>query len=175
MKKHFTILLISVISLSTLIPLTLSAQNQVNRDTVIVAAREIINETHYCALVTIDASGQPQIRTMNPFPMKDEIEIWFATSRDSRKAEEIKNNPKVCVYWADHVNAKGYVNITGTAEVIDDKELLVKMKREYWNGIPNWQELFVLIKIVPKTIEVINYKHNLNNDPKTFRAPTIEF
>ena len=45
---------------------------------------------------------------------------------------EIRNNPKVCVYYADHVSAKGYVSITGTATVIDDKDLLMKMKRDYW-------------------------------------------
>ena len=71
------------------------------------------------------------------------------------------------------MSAKGYVNITGTAEVIDDKELLIKMKRDYWENIPNWQSIFVLIKIIPKTIEVINYNHGLNNDPNTFRAPSI--
>jgi len=108
----------------------LQAQSSVNRDTILVAAREIMNETTYCALVTVDATGQPQIRTMNPFPANDEFITWFATSRTSRKVKEIKNNPKVCVYYADHVTAKGYVNITGTAEVIDDKELLLKMKRE---------------------------------------------
>jgi hypothetical protein len=59
--------------------------------------------------------------------------------------------------------------------VIDDKELLKKMKRDYWEGIPNWQDIFVLIIIVPETIEVINYKHGLNNDPKTFRAPSNKF
>lgn len=153
--------------------LFVNAQQEVNRDTMLVSAMEIIKQTHFCALVTIDSTGQPQIRTMNPFPMKDGIEIWFATSRASRKAGEIKRNPNVCVYWADHVNATGYVNITGTAEVIDDKELLVKMKREYWEGIPNWQDVFVLIKITPKTLEVINYKHGLNNDPATFKAPSI--
>jgi hypothetical protein len=57
--------------------------------------------------------------------------------------------------------------------VIDDKELLVKMKRDYWEGMPNWKDVFVLIKITPRTLEVINYKHSLNNDPVTFRAPTI--
>jgi general stress protein 26 len=88
---------------------------------------------------------------------------------------EIKGNPKVCVYYANHISAKGYVNITGTAEVLDDKELLIKMKRDYWETIPNWQNNFVLIKIVPKTIEVINYKHGLTNDPTTFKAPTINF
>ena len=153
----------------------LFAQGEFNRDTVLVAAREIISQTTYCGLVTVDSKGQPQVRTMNPFPVTDDLVIWFATSRNSRKVGEIKANPKVAVYFADHTSAKGYVNISGKAEVIDDKEMLQKMKREYWEGIPNWQDIFVLIKIVPEKLEVINYKHGLNNDPKTFKAPAVEF
>jgi general stress protein 26 len=153
----------------------LYAQSEINRDTILVAAREIIKETTYCGLVTIDSEGQPVVRTMNPFPVEDDLVIWFATSRSSRKVGELKTNPKVAVYFADHNTAKGYVNISGKAEVIDDKELLVKMKREYWEGIPNWQDIFVLIKIVPERLEVINYKHGLNNDPKTFKAPSVDF
>ena len=153
----------------------LNAQSPVNRDTVILAAHEIMSETTYCGLVTVDSLGQPQIRTMNPFPVKEDFVIWFATSRTSRKVREIKNNPKVCVYFADHISAKGYVNINGSATVIDDKELLVKMRRDYWNGIPGWQDIFVLIRIVPKSLEIINYRHGLNNDPKTFKAASISF
>jgi general stress protein 26 len=176
MKTKTTIILISCVSLFfAVIPSKTNAQSVVNRDTLLVAAREIMESTHYCALATIDSTGQPQIRTMNPFPANDELITWFATSRSSRKVAEIRKNPKVCVYWADHVSARGYVSITGTAEVIDDKELLTKMKRDYWNGIPNWQDIFVLIKIVPGTLDVINYKHGLNNDPTTFRAPSIVF
>lgn len=147
---------------------------EASRDSLVKAALELIHESHYCALVTVDSDGQPQIRTMNPFPMQDEIVIWFATARDSRKVKEIRNNPRVNVYWSDHTNAKGYVNITGTAEVIDDKELLMKMKRDYWEGIKDWKEIFVLIKVVPKTLEVINYKHNLHNEAVTFRAPVVK-
>lgn len=153
----------------------LFAQGEINRDTMLVAAREIISQTTYCGLVTVDSNGQPQVRTMNPFPVKDDLVIWFATARSSRKVRELKANPKVAVYFADHITAKGYVNISGKAEVIDDKELLQKMKRDYWDGIPNWQDIFVLIKIVPERLEVINYKHKLNNDPLTFKAPSIEF
>jgi len=50
---------------------------------------------------------------------------------------------------------------------------MLKMKREYWEGIRDWQNKFVLIKIIPETLEVINYKHGLTNDPKTFGAPSI--
>jgi general stress protein 26 len=174
MKKKSTLIVLSgMIFCSAIIPSELYAQTSVKRDTILVAAREIIKGTTYCGLVTIDSTGQPQVRTMNPFPVNDEFITWFATSRNSRKVREIKNNPKVCVYYANHLSAKGYVNITGTAEVIDDKELLIKMKRDYWENIPNWQNIFVLIKVVPKTMEVINYKHGLNNDPNTFRAPSI--
>ena len=176
MKKKCTLLTIyGLILFSAILPSNLYAQSSVNRDTILVAAREIIKETTYCALVTIDSTGQPQVRTMNPFPVNDEFITWFATSRNSRKVREIKNNPKVCVYYANHMSAKGYVNITGTAEVIYDKELLIKMKRDYWESIPNWQNIFVLLKIVPKTIDVINYKHGLINDPETLAAPSIVF
>jgi general stress protein 26 len=176
MKKEFTLITIcGVMLFSLIITPKLFAQSTINRDTVLYAAREIMRETTYCALVTIDSTGQPQIRTMNPYPANDEFITWFATSRNSRKVRELKNNPKVCVYYADHVNAKGYVNITGTAEVIDDKDFLIKMKRDYWQGMPNWQDIFVLIKVVPRRVEVINYKHGLNNDPVTFRAPSITF
>jgi general stress protein 26 len=156
-----------------LVPIIMNAQITFNRDTIMLAAQEIIKETTYCALVTIDSTGQPQIRTMNPFPANNELITWFGTSRYSRKVKEIRNNPKVAVYYADHRTAKGYVNISGTAEVIDNKELLLKMKRDYWESIPNWQDNFVLIKIVPKKIEVINYRHHLTNDLKTFKAPWI--
>ena len=176
MKNSFVLFaLISFVSAYSSFYSELNGQTSVNRDTIILAAHEIINETAYCGLVTVDSLGQPQIRTMNPFPVKDDFVIWFATSRTSRKVREIKNNPKVCVYFANHLTAKGYVNINGSASVIDNRELLIQMKRDYWNGIQGWQDKFVLIKIIPKSIEIINYKHGLNNDPNNFKAPTISF
>jgi len=167
-----------IISLLSFFPTDGNAQDArtgFSRDTLMKAAREIITGNPYCALVTMDSTGQPQVRTMNPFPLGDEIVIWFATSRKSRKVKEIRNNPKVSVYYADHSNAKGYVNITGTAEIIDDKALLISKKREYWNGIPNWQDKFVLIKITPVALDVISYAKGIGGDPETNRSPVIIF
>jgi general stress protein 26 len=176
MKNIFFLFVLPIlVSASNSFYSELKGQPSANRDTIFLAAHEIINETSYCGLVTIDSLGQPQIRTMNPFPVKDDFVIWFATSRTSRKVREIKNNPKVCVYFANHLTAKGYVNINGSAYVIDNRELLIQMKRDYWNGIQGWQDKFVLIKIIPKSIEIINYRHGLNNDPFTFKAPAISF
>jgi general stress protein 26 len=150
-------------------------QNVQSRDTLLIAARDIMAQAPYCALITIDSAGGPQVRTMNPFSNTEGFVIWFATSRSSAKVKEIRANPRVSVYFADHVNATGYVTISGRAEVIDDRALLIKMKRGYWDQIPGWQELFVLIKIVPQQLEVIDYKHKVYNDPQTFRAPVVVF
>ena len=147
-----------------------------NRDTVIAAAREIAGMLHYCALITLDSAGLPNVRTMNPYPLEEDMIVWMATNRLSRKAEEIKNNPNVCVYFADHKNAIGYVAINGIAEIIDDKELLVKKKRDYWEqAVPDWKNVLVLIKIVPAKLEIVNYKYKLYGDPITWKSPFIKF
>ena len=174
MKYKLTRLSIGALILcSVILSSNVNAQILVNRDTMLAAALEIMKETSYCGLVTVDSTGQPQVRTMNPFPANEELITWVATSRTSRKVKEIRENPKVCVYYANHLSAKGYVNITGIAEIID-KELLIKMKRDYWSGIPDWQNIFVLIRIKPQSVEVINCKHSVNGDPNTFKAPTID-
>lgn len=154
---------------------TLFSQNSTNRDSIIHAAREMIKSLPYCALVTTDKAGKPQIRTMNPFPLSEGFVIWFATSRNSSKVDELKNNPRVLIYYADLEKAIGYATIEGDAEVIDNKELLIKKKRDYWDNIPGWQDMFVLIKVIPHKLTVINYKHQIFNDSKTLKAPTIYF
>lgn len=145
------------------------------QDTLLIAAREIMTMNQYCALITCDSSGQPQARTMNPFQPDENMVVWIATNRDSRKVKEIQNNPHVCVYYADHKEAVGYVPLIGQARIVDDKDALQKMKRNYWEGIPDWQNIMVMIEIVPEKIEVINYKYNLVNASDTWAAPTMEF
>lgn len=153
-----------------------SNQDPYSRDTLITAAREIISANQFCALVTLDSTGQSQVRTMNPYPLGDELVIWFATSRKSRKVQEIRNDSRVSVYYADHNNATGYVTVNGKAEVIDDIDLLVKMKREYWETYKiDWYNTFVLIKIVPVTMDVINYKRGVYGETATNRAPSLVF
>jgi len=174
-KKHRIGMLMALLVFLSLNGMAQNQQTTFPKDTLIKAAREIMLSTHFCALVTIDTAGLPQVRTMNPFPLKDDMVIWFATGRKSRKVTDMRNNPNVCVYYADHKNASGYVTINGTAEVIDDKELLVKMKRDYWQSIPNWQDIFVLIKITPVTLDVTNYAHGISGDPETSRAPRMTF
>ncbi|NPE30109.1 pyridoxamine 5'-phosphate oxidase family protein [Methanococcoides sp. SA1] len=141
----------------------------------IKVAKETMAYTKYCAMVTIDEDGYPITRTMNPYEPDENMIVWFATHRDSRKVKEIKNNPKMCLYYADHSEAKGYVTITGKAEVIDDKDLVKKMKRQYWEkSIKDWENVLVMIKVKPEAIDLLNYEHGYFGDSKTWRTKSLE-
>jgi general stress protein 26 len=148
---------------------------QIQPDSLIAAAREIIGQQKYCALVTLDSTGRPNVRTMNPFPPEDDMTVWMATNSRSRKTDDIRRNPSVCLYYADHGRATGYVSITGKAYLVDDLNEKLKRKREYWTqAFPDWKYL-VLIKVVPEKIEVINYRRGFVNDSLTWKPPTVEF
>jgi general stress protein 26 len=145
------------------------------RDSLIAAAREIIAQQRYCALATIDSSGHPDVRTMNPFPPEDDMSVWMATNSRSHKVQEIRNNPKVCLYYGDHSKAVGYVTITGTAILVDDMNEKLKRKRDYWSqSFPDWKYL-ILIKVVPERMEVVNYKYGKYGEVTTWSAPIIVF
>ncbi len=144
------------------------------RDEIIAAAREIIAAQTYCAIATIGADGQPQVRTMNPFPPEDDMTVWMATHSRSRKVEEIRNDPRVCLYYADHANAIGLVAIHGRAELVDEMDEKLKRKRDYWDdAFPDWRYL-LLIKVVPERIEVLNYARGVNNEGDSQTMPAVE-
>jgi general stress protein 26 len=146
-----------------------------NRDSLIAAAREIMGLQTYCALVTVDSAGLPQIRTMNPFPPEPDMTVWMATNTLSRKIREIRNNPRVCLYYADHKAASGYVAISGKAVLVEDQAEKLRRKRAYWDqAFPEGKNL-ILIKVIPERIDLLNYKRGLTNDPATWRTPSIEF
>jgi general stress protein 26 len=150
-------------------------QKQVDRDAVIAAAREIMGLQKYCALVTLDALGCPQIRPMNPFPPEDDMTVWMATNSHCLKVEEIRNDSRVCLYYADHKDATGYVSIIGQAVLVDDMDEKLKRKRDYWkDAFPDWRYL-LLIKVVPERLIVLNYQRGMLNDAITWHAPSIEF
>jgi general stress protein 26 len=144
------------------------------RARLIAAAREIMAAQTYCALVTIDETGRPQVRTMNPFPPEEDMTVWFATNTRSRKVREIRRDPRVALYYSDHAKAIGYVQITGHAVLVDDRQEILKRKRAYWDqAFPGLQNL-VLVEVVPERLDVLNYKAGVPADPETWRTPSIE-
>jgi general stress protein 26 len=145
-----------------------------DREALIAAARELMTAQKYCALITIGEDGRPQVRTMNPFAPEEDLTIWFATNSRSRKVQEIRRDDRVLVYYANHVEATGYVALTGRAVLVDDMAEILKRKREYWDtAFPGLKNL-VLIKVVPERLDVLNYKRGALGDTVTWRTPSIE-
>lgn len=168
----------TVVSLLVAVTLSLSQPAQTDtpaRDSLLSAAREIMGMQKYCALITVDSTGRPHARTMNPFPPEEDMTVWIATNSRSRKIREIRNNPNVCLYYADHKEAHGYVAITGKAVLVDDINEKLKRKRDYWSqAFPDFKYL-ILIKVVPEHLDVLNYARGGTNEPVTWRVPSVEF
>jgi general stress protein 26 len=145
-----------------------------DRPELIAAAREIMAGQTYCALITQDEEGRPQIRTMNPFPPEEDMTVWIATSILTRKVRHIRRDPRVTLYYGNHSKATGYVAITGRAALVDDRAEMIKRKRAYWDSsFPGFKNL-VLIKVIPERIDVLNYSRGALGDPQTWRTPSIE-
>ena len=144
------------------------------RDELVAAARKVMTSQTYCALITLDASGRPSVRTMNPFPPEDDLTVWFATNDRSRKVAEMRANPRVTLYYADHAKASGYVSLSGRAVLVDDRAEILKRKRAYWDtSFPGLKNL-VLVKVVPEKLDVLDYEGKIVVDPVTWRTPSID-
>jgi general stress protein 26 len=145
------------------------------RDTMISAAKEIMETTRYCALITLDKSGHPQARTMDPFPPENDMIVWLGTNINSRKVQEINSDSRVTLYY-EAPNGTGYVVIQGNAYLVDDpEEVLVYWKEEWDTFYPDKDSTYTLIKVVPKKLEIVDYMHGITSSSKTWKAPQIEF
>ena len=100
----FALILASTTAVQTQEPLT--------RAKLITSAREVITAARYCALITLDAKGRPQTRTLDPFPPDENMLIRLGTNSRSRKVNEIRRNPRVTLYYFDR-EGQGYSPSTG--------------------------------------------------------------
>ncbi len=148
--------------------------SSVNRDTLLSVARDYINTVRFCALVTIDSTGSPHVRTMDPFQPDENMIIWLGTKPKSRKVQEIRNNPHVALYYSDD-KKDGYVSIIGTASIVDDKEEKDAHWKNEWDRFYPDKEDYILIKVIPKRLEILNSNLGIASDKDTWRTPSIEF
>ncbi|MCK4724553.1 MAG: pyridoxamine 5'-phosphate oxidase family protein [Anaerolineales bacterium] len=160
-------------------PASLLAQEKqmvtAERDTLIAVARKLMASARYCALITIDSTGHPQARAMEPFPPEDDMTVWFGTKRTSRKVQEIRNNPRVALYYAD-CQGDGYLTISGTAKIVDDPEEKARCWRESWESFyPEREKNYSLIKVSPKQLELLSIKHGITGNEETWRIPSLDF
>lgn len=154
---------------------TVSAQQPSRNETLIAAAREIIETSRYAALVTLTESGTPRARMMDPFPPDSQFVVWMGTNRASRKVTDLQRDPRVLVYYHDPSGA-GYVSIEGTARLVDDSVEKDRRWKEEWAPFyPDRAATYLLIAITPVRMEVVNYRLGVMGDSVTWEAPAVEF
>ena len=166
-----TVLLVSLFTAS-------SGQGQPSphsREALIRAAREIMAEARYCALITLDAAGRPQARTLDPFLPDENMVVWLGTNPTSRKVGEIRRNPRVTLYYFDR-EGQGYVTISGIARLVNDPKQKSKWWKDEWKVFyPDRARGYLLIAVTPEKLEVISEKRGISGDPKNWKPPAVEF
>jgi len=91
--------------------------------------RKLTEEIDFCMLTTIDA-GHMRSRPMSTQQTEFDGDLWFFTSDNTHKIDEIAKDNRVCAAYAKPASDT-YVSISGRAEVVKDR---AKME-ELWSPI----------------------------------------
>jgi general stress protein 26 len=159
--------------LGLLIPGELTAQ-ELSRDSLELVAREIIEAANYVALITLDDSGHPQARVMDPFLPEDDMSVWLATNPRSRKVNQIRADGRVTLYYFDSAGL-GTVTLMGNARLVDDAKEKAKRWKPGWEAFyPDRDSSYLLIKVHPERMEVVSVKYGLMGDPQTWTPQGVE-
>lgn len=136
---------------------------------------EIMSAAGTCTLITLDQEGRPRARVMDAFLPEDDFTVWFGTNPKSRKVAQIKNDPRVTLFYLDQ-DASGYVMIHGQAQIVDDPiEKQERWKDEWEAFYQNREEAYLLIKVTPEWMEVISNTRNIVGDPLSWEPQKIIF
>lgn len=83
--------------------------------------RELIENIEIAMMTTVTPDGTLRSRPMVTEHVSEHGELWFFTSDNSGKAEDIESEHSVNLSYADP-RARTFVSITGHASVIRDRE-----------------------------------------------------
>lgn len=145
------------------------------RDRLLVVSREVMQSAGYCALITRDDRGQPQARAMDPFAPEEDFVVWLATNPESRKVRQIRNDPRVALYYFDS-ETYSYVTLLGKATLVDDPTEKARRWKEGWEAFyPDRAGSYLLIRVVPGKLEVVSVAHGISGDPETWTPLSAGF
>lgn len=150
---------------------------QPSREVIIEAGRDIMVAAAQCALITLGPDGAPQARMMDPFPPEEDLTVWMATHRDTRKVAEMRDEPRVTLIYFDRDNP-GYATLVGRARLVDDvTERRARWKDAWDDYYPGGAEgeSYLLIEFVPDRLEVVSVTHAIAADPQAWKAAVGEF
>jgi len=136
--------------------------------------RTLLKKTNYAFLTThprADSDDEDYCSSRFVQPIIEweghSFKIWIGTHAQSRKIQQIKQNPKVTIA-VGHARKGANLIIRGKAQLHTDKNLI----RQYW--MPVWALFFpdgpasaetILISVVPEKIELMDFSQNIIPEP----------
>jgi general stress protein 26 len=145
-----------------------------SRDSLLVAARAIITAVRYTTLITLDSTGHPQARAIDPFAPDGDFVVRIGTNRRTRKVGEIGRDPRVTLYYFDELSA-AYVTIRGTATIVTDPAETARHWKPEWEAFYPDRADYVLIAVTPLRLEIVSEGLGIVGDPVTWAPPVVEF
>ncbi|MDJ0818606.1 MAG: pyridoxamine 5'-phosphate oxidase family protein [Desulfobacterales bacterium] len=114
-------------------------------------------KTHTLAsFATVTEDGKPWTRYVVA-SSDEQLNIWFATFRNSRKTQQINNNPEVHLTLGveNPQTAVSWLQVQGRAELLDDAETRNAVWFDHLSSIFNGPDdpNYVVCKVTPYRIE----------------------
>ena len=146
-----------------------------SREELISAAREIMTNARYCELITMDGKGSAHARAMDAFAPDDQMIVWLDTNPRSRKVAEIRRNSRVTLYYFDREH-QAYVTLYGLARSVNDPKEKSRHWKEEWKAFyPDRDKGYLLIKVTPERLEVVDTSKGLVSQSPSWQAPAVTF
>ena len=90
---------------------------------------DLLDDFNTGMLVTRATNGDLRARPMAVSEECEDATLYFATSAESAKADEIHLNPEVCVTFQSKTR---YLSLSGRAELLNDRALIEKLWAPDW-------------------------------------------
>ena len=111
----------------------------------------------YASLATCDGD-QPRVRIVSPV-VEDDMSIWVTTRSTSRKVEQLRENPNICLAFVEPPEGDKSVTVIGETQIVPDPDKRRRVWKlapfdlyEHFPGGPDSDD-FCLLKIGVKRIE----------------------
>lgn len=141
---------------------------------VLIAAKEVMLASKYCALITMSENGRPQARTMDPSSPDRDMVVTFVTNPSTRKVAEIARDPHVTLYYFDEASP-GYVTILGRARAVDDPAEKQRRWLEKWTPhYPGGASSAAMYEVIPERIELVSIAHGIVGNDIHWTPPAID-
>lgn len=144
-------------------------------DQVLAQARVIVQDAPLGWLMTSAGSGPIHARVMQPFPVGDDLTLWYGTSPSSRKIADLAQSSLATAGFQSSDGA-GYASLTGGVMTIDDLDTRRRLWRREWTayfpGGPD--DGYVVLRLEPRRIEVLDFAHAIAPPPFGAVAAAIE-